>query len=305
MIRNILGLAVLLGLVGLVAYVATTDREKFAVLANVSKGDIALVSLGCLGFIATQGFILQLACRPFGVQLSAVEGFGLVCVSFFINFLVPFLGVGARGAYLLKRHALGVVDYGTVLVGILAIELAVYAVGGLSGQAILWRAGYQPDALIALVFLAAVGGATLASVFPLHHLPGGYPALDRGKAVLQRAQTLIGSRDVAPPIILWTALQFASFTLAFWAAFHAIGADVPVPGAQVTAALSNFSFLVRLAPAAAGSFEVAVYYASTLFSIPFAQTLIIALLVRLGLLIVFLPTGPVFFWLLLKRTKVI
>ncbi len=234
-------------------------------------------------------------CRPFGVALGVVEAFGLLVVTFFINYVIPFLGFGVRGVYLQKRHGMSLADFGSSLIATLAIELSVYATAGLAAMWLLARSGVSMDPIVALVMAGALAASIAAAAMPIGLLRrlGGMAGkvaekLDHAQRLLRRPATLV-------PAVAWTFVQFLAFAACFWLAFRAIHAPIPVEGAVITAALTDFSLLVRLTPAATGTFEGAVYYAVRPFEATLAQAILAALVVRVALAAVFLPLGGLAF----------
>jgi uncharacterized membrane protein YbhN (UPF0104 family) len=303
MLRKLISLLVLACVLVGIIYAIQSDRERFQLVLQIRWFDIALLALCSLGFIATQGAVLQAASRPFGVRLNHLEAFVLLVSSSFVNQAVPFSGVGLRGAYLFRRHNLHVADCSALMTGILIIEFAVYGAAALVASAWLSLGEIHPDPLVILVCAAAVIAAVGAAILPLQWLPSRPALVAALVAQIAALRKVLRDPAVLGLIIFWTMFGFICLALAFAVAYEAIGAAVPFSGAMIAAALSDFSFVVRIAPGAAGSLDAAIYYVSSLFSLTLSDSLIIALLVRLGLAMVFLPLGLPCFWLLFRGAR--
>jgi uncharacterized membrane protein YbhN (UPF0104 family) len=302
-IRKIISLSFLAFVLIAIGYAFRKDPERFRLLLHVHWSDIALLAGSSLGFYATLSAIFGAACKPFGVRLSYLEVFGLTILSSCMSFTIPVSGVGFRGAYLLRRHKLRFSDYSGLMIAIIVIEFAVYGAAALVASFWLSLAEiYLSPPVIAICAgaVVAAAGAVFIPVEWARHCPAviAVPAVQ-----ITRFQKLLRETAVSAPLLVWTTLNFICFALVFAIAYRSIGAPVPFGGAIIAAALSDFSFFVRIAPGSLGSLEAAVYYASSLFSLTLSDSLIIAMLVRLGLAMVFLPLSPLCFWLLFKVRK--
>jgi uncharacterized membrane protein YbhN (UPF0104 family) len=306
MVRKLISLLLLAFVLITIVYAFQSDRERFRLVLQIRGFDIALLAVSSFGFFAMCGAVLQAACRPFGVRLNHLEAFGLTVLSSCMNYAVPFSGVGLRGAYLLRRHNLRLSDYSALMIAIFIIEFAVYGAAALVASAWLLLDGIHPDPLVIAVCAGAVAVAAGAAFIPIRGVRScpAVPAIFVDQITTLRK--VLRDPVVLAPVVVWTTLEFICFALVFAIAYRSIGAAVPFGGAIIAASLSNFSFLVRIAPGSAGSLEAAVYYVSSLFSLTLSDSLIITLLVRLGMAMVFLPLGPPCFWLLFKgRTRVV
>jgi uncharacterized membrane protein YbhN (UPF0104 family) len=141
----------------------------------------------------------------------------------------------------------------------------------------------------------AIAAGLLAAFVPLDWLPIRQVAVRSAITRIGEAQVLLRRPATLFAMIAWTFVQFASLTACFWTTFRAIAAPIPASGAVITAALTDFSLLLRFTPAAVGTFEGAVYYAVHPLGVTLAHAILAALLVRLALAAIFLPFGSIAF----------
>jgi uncharacterized membrane protein YbhN (UPF0104 family) len=286
-----------------IGYALQKDPERLRLLLDLHWSDIALLAGVSLGFYMTLGCMFRTACKPFGVHLSYLEVFGLTILSSCMSFTIPASGVGFRGVYLLRTHNLRFGDYGGLMIATIIIEFAVYGTGALLASFWLSLGEIYVSPLIVAICATAVVASVVAVYMPVEWAGHCSAVVAVPAAQITKFQNLFREPAILAALLVWTTLNFICFALCFEIAYRSIGARVPFGGAMIAAALSNFSFFVRIAPGSLGSLEAAVYFVSRLFSLTLSDSLIIALLVRLGLALVFVPLSPPFFWLLFKRRK--
>jgi uncharacterized membrane protein YbhN (UPF0104 family) len=301
---TVLGFAVL----GALIYWYLSDPTRRGVLgeqiARVGWKNFGLITLGTFGFILFQGFVLLHSVKPYGVKLGFFEHFGIIVVTFFSNYLIPFLGFGIRGVYLKHKHGLAYRDFSQSLMAVVIIEWTIFAV--MAVLASLWLA-FQGDSisiLIVILMVGVIGGFVFAFAVQPGWIPAFLPLSGFIKTVLEDWQSYTANRKTLGYVALFTALEAACFALAFVVAYKALFPAVPPAASIVASALSDLSLIVRILPASAGSLEGALHLSMLPYGLQFSDNLTVALITRAALAVIFVPLGPLFFWALLVNSGI-
>jgi len=252
-------------------------------------------------FIFFQGLILKESVRHFGIRLTSSEWFGLIMLTFFTNYFVPFLGFGVRAAYLKRVHSLSLVNYSKTLIAILIVEWTVYAGMALIALVILFGQGGEFHMFLTVFMATIVIGFFVTVLFRAEWIPQFVPMSGKVKQILLDWRDYVHDGRTLSLLFLHTLFQFAGFAGAFFIVYTVLAPQTPWAASFVAAAMTDFAFLIRIAPAAAGSLEAGVYLASQAFGVDWGMSLVIATVIRIAIIIVFLAFGPYFFWSLVMR----
>ncbi len=273
-------------------------------IASVGWKNFGLITLGTFGFILFQGFVLLHSVRPYGVKLGFFEHFGIIVVTFFSNYLIPFLGFGIRGVYLKHRHGLAYQDFSQSLLAVIIIEWTIFAIMALAASVWLALHSLAISILIVLLMAGIIAGFGFAFTMQSGWVPGFLPLSGVVKKVLADWQAYTANRAALAYVALFTFLEAMCFALAFVVAYKALFPLVPPAASIVAAALSDLSLIVRVLPASAGSLEGALHLSMLPYGLEFGDNLSIALITRAALAIIFVPLGPLFFWILLVSSGI-
>jgi uncharacterized membrane protein YbhN (UPF0104 family) len=254
-----------------------------------------------LAFFALQGMLLRVSVAAYGVALTPTEWFGLTVVTSFANYAIPFSGIGLRGVYLNRVRGLAYADFASALAAVVGVEMFVFALGGLAGQATLPSIGIPVDPFIALVLGVLMIGLVVTAWTPARWLIRRSGPLARFEAFFESWQSLKSQPMMLCKLAVLTVALFAANVAMFSMAFRALAFNVPPSADLLAAVLSFFALFVRIAPAAAGTFEGTVIYAAHLFGLTIAEGLLVAAVVRLGTIICCFTLGPYFFYYLIRR----
>jgi uncharacterized membrane protein YbhN (UPF0104 family) len=299
--KRVLSLAVLAVLVTWAGYYVANNWAEFRAILDLDWR-LALALLGAtLAFFALQGILLRVSVAAYGVSLTPAEWFGLTVITFFANYAIPFSGIGLRGGYLNRVKGLSYADFAGALAAVVGVELFVFALGGLAGLAQLPSFGVPIDPYIALILGALLIGLVLAAA-----MPAGWLIRRSGTLAILEPFFKSWVRLKRQPLVLCklavlTVALFAANVAMFALAFKALAFKVPPAAGLLAAALSDFSLFVRIAPAAAGTFEGSVIYVVHLFGLTIAEGLVLAAVVRIAIVVCCVSLGPIFFYYLIRR----
>ena len=283
------------------AYAIYKYWEDFRALTEI-RATLAVSLLG-FGFIwnATGALILRAALKPFHVHLGILE---CICVTFaacLSNLFIPWSGLGVRGVYLNRVHKLNLNIFAIAVAGPVVIELFVYAMGGLVALLAITDSTHIAN-LLKLFFLAVIA-TTLASAFiSPKTLPRWIPLRNRVLSVVNDWRVLYSNRKIFAEILLLTLINFGAAVALYKAAGQAIAALDSGLAAVVVAALSEFSYLIRVTPGGIGTFEGSVALAGQVVGFTLAQSLVVATLVRLASVFWYLLLGPLY-WRQIIRAR--
>lgn len=303
-IFSAVGLLVVIALLGWYVSSPSTLASLIETVSKIGVYEFALITLGAFGFILFQGFILSHSVSPYGVKLSFMEHFGIIIVTFFSNYMIPFLGFGVRGVYLHRKHKLAYKDFIQTMIGVLAIEWAVVAVMALISVSVLFAGGQAINVLLAFLMIAILAGFVFLMVIRPGWIPSILPFSGAAKALMSDWQHYASHKETLMRVMVYTVLEVVSFAFAFVVVYKTLFPQVPVAASVFASALSDLSLIIRILPASAGSLEAALQMAMSPYGLSFNDNLSVALITRAALAVIFIPLGPFFFWWLLIKSGV-
>ena len=104
-LRKLLSVIALLVLVGLLITYIHNNWSQFQQLRLLSPIAIGSLIIIFIAFLWLNGLLLKSLVKPFGVNLSPNEAFGLSAITNFYNTITPFRGGAAsRAIYLKNKH---------------------------------------------------------------------------------------------------------------------------------------------------------------------------------------------------------
>lgn len=285
----------------LLAYAIYKYWDEFRILTTISPS-LAIVVL-FFGFVwnTTLALILRAALKPFHVHMGVVECIGVNYAACFCNIFVPLSNVGVRGLYLKRVHNLGLNVFAVAMVGPVVIELFVYAMGGLFALLLL---SHQTELtnLLKLFFLVVIAAAIAAIFVPSAKLPLWLPFRDRVLGFIGDWKKLSSNGRVLAEIVVLTVINFIAAAALYSVAANAAAVSSDGVASTVVAALSEFSYVIRVTPAGLGTFEGSVAVAGQIVGYTLAQSLVVATLVRLTSVFWYLLLGPLY-WRQLIRPR--
>lgn len=284
----------------LMAYAIYTYWNEFRGLTKISTALAAAIL--CFGFVwnATQALILRASLKPFHVHMDIWESIGVTYAAYFSNIFMPFSGLGVRGFYLKRVHKLNLKAFAVAVAGPIVVELFVYAMGGFFALLTMPGRTYLAD-LLTLFFFAVIAIAVASIFISARAIPRWIPFRDRVLSVINDWRVFSGDRKVFAEIFLLTIINFASAVALYKLASHAAAAPDNGLAAVVVAALSEFSYLIRVTPAGIGTLEGSVALAGKVIGFTLAQSLVVATLVRLASVFWYLLLGGAYWRELIRR----
>ncbi len=290
-----------LGLILLIGY-AVVKFEIYAILSGIAVFLLIPLLLGRTLYLATNGLFLYAFTAKLGVRLEAVEWIGLPFITAMGNQLTPFSGgMIARATYLKHSHAL---PYTIFLSLLTANYLVIFGSMGLIGGVttlIFASSLAQPWPLVALFFSVTLAIFVLVC-FPETRLPGENRWAKSLNTALSSWDEVRSDRLLLVRVVSYELLGVGFNACTFWIAYHALGISLPFPLALLVSLVTGFSIVISITPGNWGVQEAVVTLTSTLVGAGTEEGLAAALLIRAATLASAFTLGPVFSYVLSRRT---
>lgn len=265
-LKTILALAIIAATVAAFGYYISGHPETIQQLKRLSPVTIVvLLALYAVAFLAYV-MITRASLRIYHKTMSKQENILFNAYSSLINFFGPGQsGPIFRGAYLKKRHNLGIKQFMFTMLlyfGFFAVISAMFAV-----------VGSRPWWQTALL-MAAVGGASV--IFIIHYQRRSHIDIKGGLSLLN-----IGWICGA------TLLQVAAFAVIYGIELQKVGAGASIGEILSYTGVSNFSLFVALTPGAIGIREAFLVFSQNLHHID-SSTIVAANIVDRAVYLLFL-----------------
>lgn len=288
----------------LMVWFLTNEKETASAILRVDPWSLAwLFGLQCT-FNAVSGLTLRELSLFFGIQLTALEWYGLPAVSTMGNYLTPASGgLMARAVYLKRRYQMSYVRFLSLLSTGYLINFLVISAAGL--LLVLGRHLHDIRILpLALFFLGVLVVIILLLCRPTP-LPDANGRLMRfirdvvsGWPLLKSRPLLIGK------LIVLSMANILLGGVSLWIAFNALGCPMAGADAVLVSLLQAFSILVNITPGNMGVQEGIVSVSSGILGYGLGAGLLSAILVRAVTALFIVSHGPLFSYLLSKELVV-
>ena len=303
MAKRWLAYAVTLAVLAGIVWFVSENLGDFKPLSSIGWIDAALVLAVSGVYVVIQGALYNSVLAVFGLRLPFWESFGALILTLFGNYFFPFAGFGFRGVYLHRAHGMPARDYTIGVVAIVIVELSLYAAMGIVAMWLLLGAEAF-DAWILVGFFACVVIGGLSVLFAQIPFVNRIEKLQPVVSILNSWYEFRTYKGALPKLLGFTLAQFLAYSSLFAAAFLAIDVQIPAAEAGLHAALSDFGFVFKIAPAGLGTYEALVVYTSQLAGRDVAQAMMVLLAVRFATLFWPLILAPVFLPGFTKRLQV-
>lgn len=298
---RILSILVTVLFIGAAAWLLHEGREQLPAAEQIRWVFVAPLLLCASAYALFQGFLLRDVLKPDRIDLGFHEHFGCSVVTTLWNYIFPFSGFAFRGLYLKKVHALDYSRFIGSTSALFMVEIAVFSGLGLLCIALVGFAQLATGYITLLVLGGAFAGSLCIGFIriPARVLRGSIG--NKVGVVLDAVHGLLGRPAVLLATTGWTFGIFAAYAAMYYFSGQLIGIQLPVLATGVFSALTDLALLFRIAPAAAGTFDVSVMYVAAEFGLNLTQGLLLAFMVRLSQLALAFTAGVWFHFSLMKR----
>jgi len=277
--------------------------NDFSKIKDVSVFDFVLLATIALVYVVAQGLILKEIVVPFNIRLKWKEWFGIVIVTLLGNYIVPFGGLGFRGAYLKTRYSFDYTHFLSTLSIVYLLEFLVFTFGGLFSLVFLYyKFGFFD--LFSAILLSVILVTIVILFFNSHliFLPKT-KLFYRINNMLDSWRLLVSDRNLLKKIFFLTFLEFFIFSSLFYFVLISLNFKADFLQSFLPACFSDYASIIRLLPASLGFHEGAVTYAYKISGYSVVQGLLVAGIIRVVLAFWIFLLGPIFSFVLIKRSK--
>ena len=286
-------------------YIATHPHD-FVKLFSLSLSLVLLLIFIQLISIWISGLFTLFMVKPYGIELTFHDYFGITVVSRSLNIILPMKGGAAvRGLYLKQQHNLSLTDFSAIFAWQSLLTLFVASLLGLSGLAWLFLQTNEIDRLGLIIFSSAVLIFGVLICWPPTINNTQNEKIKKLQNVLDSWKKLRTNRTVIIKISLLsfinTALSTASIALIFFALDNpqALGAALYLGGNQ------DVMYHASITPGALGVVEASTVFLSKNISINVSDALLVALINRTLIFSVSGLLTPFYIHRILKKQSLI
>ena len=303
--KKILSVGILLVLIVLLVHYVLKNAGEFSQLKVVSpKLLVILLALMVLNYLFI-GLGTRILLKPLGVKLGVGEAFALSLVTGFYNLITPFHGgMAIRALYLKKKHRFSYTNFISALSASYVLVFFVISILGIITSLLIYLTEKVFSWIVFLVFL----GFFLSLLFLMVFSPQGRKRrnswINKIIEVVHGWHLIKNNRKAVSGIIVLSLVQTFVAAFMLYLQFKVFGLEIEFVKCLFLTAITTIGIVVSVTPAGLGINEAIVVFSAATIGISATQSLSVALLGRALSLVVLLILGPLFSWVLLKKTNV-
>ncbi|OQY21616.1 MAG: hypothetical protein B6I34_07030 [Anaerolineaceae bacterium 4572_32.1] len=303
-LRKYASLIIVIGFAIWAAWYARQHAESLAILGNLSIWWVILLLGLAILKLTTMGLFTKVIMASLEISLDFPEWFGLSAMTSMGNYLSPFRGGAAiRGVYLKTKHNLPYTLFLSTLSSLYVLSFSTNAVIGLLAMTALWLGlGItNPILTFSLAACLLLPVALFVVVRWTPRLPGRWA---EGLNRVIEGWGFIAARPGAMIKLIALSILNASVTLLMiHFSFAALGTNLPLVKSLIISTLFLVSAMIPITPAGLGVAEMILVLTSQTLGMTDTLSILSAGLNRSAMLASSLLLGPLFGYLLSKRTE--
>ena len=254
--------------------------------------------------LINNGLLLKYIIKPFNLKLNPKEWFGLSVLTTLGNYITPFSG-GAifRATYLKKKYNFPYSSFISTLGGIYLIAFLMSSIVGLISIIFFSFLYGESNLYLTILFTFLVTFLISMLLIPFRFNNTNNNFLNKFIKILNGWNKIRESR-IIKPIILLNLINLIILALMIFFEFKIFGVKITFLQALFLSVTSNISVLIGITPSSLGIRETLVAFSANIIGIPIHQSLIVVLLDRAIFLIIISILGPLFIYLLFRKTSI-
>lgn len=295
-LKSIASIAIVVAFVLISVWYVVDNFSEFTHLSLTHPLFLIPAALLMIINIYGTGVVIDLAIEPHGIKLTHKEAFGLAGITRFSNQFSPsYVGATIRAAYVKRKYG---VSYSQFSSSFVISNLLQFMISGILTIATFFMlnnhsANNRPLITVAIVVVVFIGLLYLpisfvSSIFKklqsrkgkLSNFANHVLELLKNYALVRRHPGLL------PKTILWMVVSTLSIGVVFYLLYACLGAHISIIGALFVAALSGWSIIFAITPGSVGVREGLMAVAANIVGVPLSETLVVAVLLRLLMLVV-------------------
>lgn len=277
--------------------------NEFKQITIVSYNLLFLLFVLAILFLVNNGLILKYLLEPFKIFLSKKEWFGLSIITTMGNYLTPFRGGAiARAVYLKKKHIFQYSSFLSTLSAIYVIAFLVNSFVGIISVFLIYLLYNQFNIIIFLLFLFIFIFLLFITLFSPKFKETRYSIVNKFINVINGWHLIKSNKKIIKKITLINIINIAIITLMMFLEFKVFGFDISLTKALFIAVVSTLSLFISITPGALGIREAIIVFSAKVIGVTTTQALLVALLDRAIYLTIIFILGPIFSYILLKKS---
>ena len=282
----------------------SSQKDELKVISTFSPHTLVPIFLFSLLIITSRGLQFNFLVESFGVKLVFWELFGLSVVTSMGNYLTPLRGgAGLRAIYLKTQYNLSYSLFISTLGGLYIIVSLLNSIIGISTMGILFLREKIFNWTLFGMFLGVMLIMTIIMLLKPTFRQCRNTILEKINVALGGWYEIRKNRQLIWKILLLSLCNSLSWMIIMFYAFKAFQINLTLDKALFLAVLNQFSLLLTITPGSFGITEAIIVFSANALGILPAQSLVVALLIRLINLILVFTLGPIFSFLLTKKNR--
>ncbi len=302
--KKTLSILLLLVILALFAYYIYNHLYDFKELQIVNPFYIiVLIILFIVNYYFTSS-ILDILLRPFKISLNFVEAFMVSISTGFYNLITPFRGgMIARGVYLKKQYKFPYVDFLSTLAASYVLIFLVASIFGLLSTYLLYQSTQNFSYIIPGIFLFVFISMLSIIVFSPKIPQSNNSYINKFIKVINGWHLIKNNKRVIFATLVISTLQLLISSFMLFLQFKVFDIHVSFISCLFLSSIGSIGILLAITPAGLGISEVITVFSALTIGITPAQSLTATILGRVISMIVLFTLGPIFSYILLKRSN--
>jgi uncharacterized membrane protein YbhN (UPF0104 family) len=275
-LKNILGVAIL----GVLLWYLVRHWEQLEALFNLTF--LQLVTIYVLYFLVMLNITLavQYLLKGLGVRTRFWDMLWLHNAALLLNYVPMKFGTLFRANYLKRHYGLRYTHFATFFLYITFLMTAMAAIIGLSVLVLFYGLGEYESKILAVVFLASIGGSLLFIFVPLP-VPRGEGWFSTMLRNFLTGRSQISKEKKALVIsLLYLVANFFLTAVRIGIIYHCISQKVHPGGYVILGALGFVALFIALTPGSLGVKELVLSFGAVALGVPFEVGLLAAMIDR-------------------------
>ncbi len=239
---------------------------------------------------------------PLGIKLKGFEAFAISIVTGFYNLITPAHGgMAIRAVYLKKKHGFSYTNFLSSLIGIYIINFLISSLLGLISLILIYFYYNIFNKIILFIFLGFLIPTLFITTFSPKFKETRYDLINKIIKVANGWHLIKNNKKVILVTILTTMSSLLTTVILTIIAYHIFGIEINFIKSLFLASIGFLSIVISITPGNLGIAEVIAVFSALILGITPAQSLSVAVLIRIVQIIVMVTLGPIFSYILLKH----
>ena len=282
------------------------NKENFNIIYNISYFNLIVIFLLGLIYLFLEAIILKKIIQTFNKDLSLIESFSLINLTYLLNTFVQFTGLAFRIFYLKTKMNIKISEFIYMSFFLIFLEFIIFNIFGVFS--LLLYGFYYETNLLLFIFIFIFSLITIFSllaIFYTNFFINFFKKIYFFKnfnfdSLMEVRKNFISN------IYFFLFLYFSQYlimTSVFFFSYVSIVNDSSLLISMVSSSVTNIVLFVNITPYSLGVLEFLVFISNTIFDINLTQTLIVTSLLRLSNMVWYIPIGIIAIFILKNNLR--